>query len=502
MPFGECFLQREAPWGLSSKRPFDGRFDEKENPLCRTGLGTEPRPKRDSVGPTNMFGACDMPFGECFLQREAPWGLSSKRPFDGRFDEKENPLCRTGLGTEPRPKRDSVGPTNMFGACDMPFGECFLQREAPWGLSSKRPFDGRFDEKENPLCRTGLGTEPRPKRDSVGPTNMFGACDMPFGECFLQREAPWGLSSKRPFDGRFDEKENPLCRTGLGTEPRPKRDSVGPTNMFGACDMPFGECFLQREAPWGLSSKRPFDGRFDEKENPLCRTGLGTEPRPKRDSVGPTNMFGACDMPFGECFLQREAPWGLCIETAVSMRRRILFAGLDWGRNQDPSGTQLVPPTCLERVTCLLVSVFCRERPLGVSHRNGRLTAVSMRRRILFAGLDWGRNQDPSGTQLVPPTCLERVTCLLVSVFCRERPLGVSHRNGRLTAVSMRRRILFAGLDWGRNQDPSGTQLVPPTCLERVTCLLVSVFCRERPLGVSHRNGRLTAVSMRRRILN
>ena len=99
----------------------------------------------------------------------------------------------------------------------------------------------------------------------------------------------------------------------------------------------------------------------------------------------------------------------------------------------------------------------------------------------LFVGLDQGLNQDQSGTQLVPPTCLEPGAHLLVIAFCNERPLGVSGQKIFLT----RQRSLFAGLDQGLNQDQSGTQLIPPTCLELVTCLLVCSFLNERPLGVS-----------------
>ena len=64
-------------------------------------------------------------------------------------------------------------------------------------------------------------------------------------------------------------------------------------------------------------------------------------------------MFGVPDMPLGECFLQREAPLGSPVEKAFSTRQRDLFAGLDQGLNQDQSGTQLDPPTCLE---CLIGS--------------------------------------------------------------------------------------------------------------------------------------------------
>ena len=59
---------RERPLGVSVRKSFS---EQTERPHCRTGPGTEPRPKRDSVGPTNMFGVCEVPLGECFLQREA-----------------------------------------------------------------------------------------------------------------------------------------------------------------------------------------------------------------------------------------------------------------------------------------------------------------------------------------------------------------------------------------------------------------------------------------------
>ena len=254
MPFGECFLQREAPWGLSAETAVSMR-----RRILFAGLdwGRNQDPSGTQLVPPTCLERVTCLLVSVFC-RERPLGVSHR---NGRLTavSMRRRILFAGLdwGRNQDPSGTQLVPPTCLERVTCLLVSVFC-RERPLGVSHRNV---RFDEKENPLCRTRLGTEPRPKRDSVGPTNMFGACDMPFGECFLQREAPWGLSSKRPFDGRFDEKENPLCRTGLGTEPRPKRDSVGPTNMFGACDMPFGECFLQREAPWGLSSKRRFPFR-------------------------------------------------------------------------------------------------------------------------------------------------------------------------------------------------------------------------------------------------
>ena len=83
-----------------------------------------------------------------------------------------------------------------------------------------------------------------------------------------------------------------------------------------------------RERPLGVSVRKSFS---EQTERPHCRTGPGTEPRPKRDSVGPTNMFGVCEVPLGECFLQREAPWGVCSEKLFRTDRETSLQ--DWTRD-------------------------------------------------------------------------------------------------------------------------------------------------------------------------